>query len=203
LRQSACFFAVGHVERTLSSVSCQVAQLTRSSALSLTALDLSRDVLVRLLVNSATKGTASTENLLDRAGEFDRHRLLGISHGLGNGDDLVKLEITVVKNVLGLLSISAALLKSLDEERSSSGENGDSALSVLDSDLNLNLDALPLRGGLLNVFTDFLGRQTDRTALGGKDSSRGDFTTNNLKVNYRKDDKRLAILLHICSVGLF
>lgn len=183
MRQSACFFAVGHVERTLSSVSCQVAQLARSSALSLTAVDLSRDVLGALLIDSAADGDAGTEDLLDRAGEVDGHRLLGLSHGLGNGDNLLELEITVVSHILGLLSISAGLLKSLDEEGSSSGEDSDRALSVLDSDLNLNLDTSPLGGSLLNILTDFLGRETDRTALGGKDSRRGDFTTNYLQVN--------------------
>lgn len=183
LRQSACFFANGHVERILSSASFQVAKLTRSSALSLTANDLSRDVLGVLLIDSAADGDAGTEDFLDRAGELDGHRLLGISHGLSNGDDLVKLEITLVSHILGLLSVSAALLKCLNEEGSSRGEDGDGTLSVLNSDLNLNLDTSPLAGGLLNILTNFLGRETDRTALGGKDSRRGDFTTNYLQVN--------------------
>lgn len=157
--------------------------LNRSFALPFASVDLSSDLLGRLLVNSATDGNAGSEDLLDSAAHFPGHGLVGFSHGLGNLKDIIELQVTVVNNVLDLLPVSAELLEGLQDQRSSGWQDSDSALSVLDGNLNLDFDTFPLSGGLLNVFTDFLWRKTDGTALWSKSGSRSDFTSNDFHVN--------------------
>ena len=86
-------------------------------------------------------------------------------------------------NVLLLLSVSGAFLKSLDNERSGSWEYSDKALSVLDHHFNLNFDSSPICGCLLDVFTDLLGWHTEGTTLGSKNSCTSDFTTDYFQVD--------------------
>ena len=86
-------------------------------------------------------------------------------------------------DILLLLSVSGSFLEGLDDEGSSGGEHGDEALSVLDHHLDLNFDSSPVSGGLLNIFTNLLGGHTEGTALRGKGSSTGNFTSNDFEVN--------------------
>ena len=83
-------------------------------------------------------------------------------------------------NVLGLLSVSRRLLEGLEDEGTGGVHDTHFALLVLDLDLNLNLDTLPVLGGLLDIFTNLLGWHTDGGALGGKSGSGSNFSTNNL-----------------------
>ncbi len=135
----------------------------------LTRVDKGSDILGALSVNSCTQGDACAEHLLDSSLEIDSHAL-GAKF-LGNIDDVSKLEVAVVLHVLLLLSVTRSLLKSLNDQGSGSGENSDETLSVLDHHLDLDLDAAPVSGGLLDVFTDLLGGHTEGTALGSEGSS--------------------------------
>ena len=140
------------------------------------------DLLGSLSVNGAAERHASSEYLLHCSFEF-------YSHGLGSEllcdiNNVVHLEVAIVLDVLLLLSVSGAFLKSLDDERSSGGQHCNEALSVLNHHFNLNFDSSPVSGGLLDVFTDLLGGHTEGTALGGESGSTGDFSSYHFEVDY-------------------
>ena len=71
-------------------------------------------------------------------------------------------------DVLLLLAVSGRLLKGLDDEGGSGGNDGDGGLTVLDGELHGDAKTLPVAGGLGDIFTDLLGRETEGTNLGGK-----------------------------------
>ena len=147
-------------------------------AFNFTIVDLLLDVLGGLAINSAANGNACAKDFLDSSTELSS---VGLgAHFLGDFDDLIHSDFTVVDNVLGLLSVTCGLLECLQDKRASGVEDTDLALLVLDLDLDLNLDTLPLLGGLLDVFTDLLGGHTNGRALGGKGSSGSNFSTDNL-----------------------
>ena len=92
-------------------------------------------------------------------------------------ENLVSGEVTVMLDVLGLLSVSQGLLKLLDDERCGVGNELDSGLSVLDGQLGRNSNTFPVHGGLLDIFSDLLGGHTKRTDLGSKDGRSTNFTS--------------------------
>jgi hypothetical protein len=92
------------------------------------------DSLGRLAIDLAANTVGGTENLLDGTREVLGERL--VSHGAGDLDDLVKGNRLVVLDVLLLLAVTRRLLEGLDDERRSSGDNGDSSLTVLDGELD-------------------------------------------------------------------
>ena len=139
-----------------------------------------------LAIDSAADRHASAEDFLHGSLE-GRGVRLGAHLG-SDFKDLVELDLAVVDDVLGLLAVTWGFLEGLEHERGGSGQDRDEALSVLDHDFNENLDALPLHSSFLDVFTDFLGRETDGTALGGECSSCGDFAT---------DDFHIKVLLFV------
>jgi hypothetical protein len=147
----------------------------------LTGVDLLLDIAGVLAVNSAADGHAGAEDFLD--GTLEASGVALGAHLLGDLEDLVELDLAVVDNVLGLLAITWGFLEGLEHERSGGGEHGDKALSVLDHDLDVDLDSLPGKSGLLDIFTDLLGGETDGTALGGKGSSSGDLATDDFHIN--------------------
>lgn len=126
------------------------------------------DFLGALSVNSAAKGNTCSENFLNSAGELNSHTLG--SELLSDVNDIVHLEVTVVLDVLLLLSVSWTFLKSLDNKWGSGWEDSDETLSVLDHHFNLNFDSSPITGGLLDIFTDLLWWHTEGTTLGSEGS---------------------------------
>ena len=68
-------------------------------------------------------------------------------------------------DVLDLLPVPGGLLESLDDEGSGGGDHGALSLPVLNAELNSNFEALPVAGGLGDVVSNLLGRQTKRTDL--------------------------------------
>ena len=168
--------------------------------LDLTSIDKFADLLCALAVNSAAEGDASAEDFLDSAGELNSHGLC--SHFLSDIDNVVHLEVSVVLHVLLLLSVSGTFLESLDDERSSGGQNCNEALSVLDHHFNLNFDSSPVSGGLLDVFTDLLGRHTEGTTLGSEGSGTGDFTSNHFHVNCNEVSQKESSLPNFFSLSL-
>jgi hypothetical protein len=135
--------------------------------LHLAVVNLLLEVLGVLAVDGAADADAGAENLLDAAGHFLGHG--PGPHGPGNLDDVVETDVAAVLDVLDLLAVPLGLLERLDDERRGRGNDGDLGLSVLDSELNGDAEALPVLGRLLgNVLSDLLGRKTERTDLGGQ-----------------------------------
>lgn len=109
-----------------------------------------------LLVDGAANALASTKDLLNSRRKVLAERL--VAHGPGNLNDLVERNVAAVLNVLDLLAVTRGLLERLNDQRRSTGHNAHLSLTVLDSELNSNVQTLPLAGRLGNVFTNLLGR---------------------------------------------
>jgi len=56
-------------------------------------------------------------------------------------------------------------------------------LSVLDGELDSDLETLPLAGGLGDVLTDFLGREAEGTDLGGQGGGGTDFASDHAELD--------------------
>ena len=80
-------------------------------------------------------------------------------------------------DVLHLLAITWRLLQGLDDESGGRGNDVDGGLTVLDGQLDGDLEAFPVLGGLGDVVTDLLGGETEGTDLGGQGRGGGNFTT--------------------------
>ena len=80
-------------------------------------------------------------------------------------------------DVLDLLAITRRLLQGLDDEGSGRGNDVDGGLTVLDGELDSDLETFPVLGGLGDVVTDLLGGETEGTDLGGQGRGGSDFTT--------------------------
>ena len=78
----------------------------------------------------AASGESSSEDLQNGTLEVLGHGL--VSHGLGDGDDLVEWDGLGVLDVLLLLAVSRWLLEGLDDERRGGWDNRDGGLTVLD-----------------------------------------------------------------------
>jgi hypothetical protein len=147
-----------------------------------TGVDGLNDSLGRLAINLAANTVGGSENLLDGTREVLGERL--VSHGAGDLNDLVKGDRLVVLDVLLLLAITGRLLEGLDDQGGSSGDNRHSSLTVLDGELDSYAQAFPVTGSLGNVFSDLLGRETQRTNLGSKSRGGTDLTTSGAEVDH-------------------
>lgn len=148
--------------------------------INLTSVNGLNNVVRVLELDTAADRLGSTQDLLSDGGQSLTERLL--SHLSGDLEDLVKRNVTTVLDVLVLLSVSRRLLQGSDDERRGRWNNGGGGLSVLDSQLDSDLDTLEVLGGLGNVFTNLLWGQTERTDLWGKGGGSTDFTTNGSQV---------------------
>ena len=102
--------------------------------LNLAALDVVADGLGAPAVNLAAGRESSAQNLLHRALQILRHRL--VPHGARNVDDLIERDGLGVLDVLLLLAVSRGLLEGLDDERGGRGDDRDGGLTVLDGQAN-------------------------------------------------------------------
>ena len=98
--------------------------------LDLAVVDVVRDGLGAAAIDLAAGGESSSEDLENGTLEGLGHRLE--AHGAGNGDDLVKRNGLGVLDVLLLLAVPGGLLKGLDDEGRSGGNDGDGGLTVLE-----------------------------------------------------------------------
>ena len=83
--------------------------------------------------------------------------------------------------VLDLLPVTWRLLQCLDDQGGGRGNHLHAGLTVLDDEPNGDLEALPVPGGLHDVITNLLGRQTEGTNLGGQGGGGGHLTSNTPK----------------------
>ena len=141
-------------------------------------MDRLLNILGAFALDGAADRDGSAEDFQDGTLELSGEGLG--AHFPGDFNDLFHGDFAVVENVLGLLSVTSGFFESLEDQGTSTVLDADFALLVLDLDLNLYLDALPVLGGFLDVFTDLLRGHTDGRALGCEGSSRSDFTTDNL-----------------------
>merc|ERR1719188_1717667 len=135
-------------------------------ALVVTAVDVVDDVVGCTAIDGASDGLSGAQDLLHDSGQ-----LLGLGPGLhhpGGVDDVVHGDVAVVLDVLHLLPVPGGLLEGLDDEGSGGGHHRALGLPVLDTELNSDLETLPVSGGLGDVISNLLGRETKGTDLGGK-----------------------------------
>ena len=129
-----------------------------------------------ITVDGASDGLGGSEDLLHDAGEVLGHG--PGPHDAGRADDVIEGDVAVVLDVLHLLAITWRLLQGLDDEGGGRGNDVDGGLTVLDGQLDGDLEAFPVLGGLGDVVTDLLGGETEGTDLGGQGRGGGNFTTN-------------------------
>lgn len=106
-------------------------------------------------------------------------------------------------DVLLLLAVTGRLLEGLDDHGRGGGNNGNGSLTVLDGELDRHAETFlqrllalvprgilslyeatyPVTGSLGDIFADLLGRETERTNLGGEGSLSTDFTTSGPQVD--------------------
>lgn len=158
-----------------------IALKKKQHTVNLSVVDGRNDNLGGLAVDTASDTVSSAENLLYTTSKILGERLE--AHLAGNVDDLVKGDRLVVLDVLLLLAITRRLLESLDDQRGGSGNDGHGGLTVLDGELDSYAQALPVTSSLGDVFTDLLGRQTQRTDLGSEGGRGTNFTTGGAKVD--------------------
>merc|ERR1719215_2372188 len=115
-------------------------------ALDRSVIDTIDDVMGILSVDSAADGLGGAEDLLDAAGELAGHG--PGPHGAGSLVDVVHGDVAAVLDVLDFLPVPWGLLEGLDDEGSGGGHHRALGLPVLDTELNSDLETLPVSGGL-------------------------------------------------------
>merc|ERR1719348_1546421 len=127
------------------------------------------DVVRVLSVNSAADRLSCAEDLLHDSAELPGHG--PGPHDSCSGDDIIHGDVAAVLDVLDLLSVPWGFLEGLDNESSSTGDHRTLSLPVLDAELHGHLQTLPFLGGLGDVVTNLLWRQTKGTEFGSHFSS--------------------------------
>ena len=143
--------------------------------------DLSLQVARIFSVDRASDGRAGSEDFLDGTREG-----LGAgagSHLPGNIDNLVEGDVSIVLDVLGLLPVPGGLLQSADDQGGSRRNNIDDGITILDGELDRDLQSLPVLGGLGDIVSNLLWGKTERSNLRGKGRSSSDFTSDCSDVN--------------------
>lgn len=168
----------------------------------LASLDIVRDILGAAAINLAADGEGSSKDLKDNTLESLGHG--AVLHLAGNLDNVIEGDGLGVLDVLLLLAVTRRLLEGLDDQGRRGGNNRDRSLTVLDGELDSHTETLPVTSVLGNVFTDLLGRQTQRTNLGSERRLGADLTTSHTQVDdlhligielgsYRKRERLVAI----------
>ena len=96
----------------------------------------------------------------------------------------IKIELLRELTVLLLLPVTRRLLQSLDDQRWCRRHNWNSSLTILDCQLDGDLQTLPFLGSLGNIFTNLLGRlktdeETNQPPPNNHEKSRGKLTRPN------------------------
>lgn len=149
--------------------------------LNLAGLDVVGDALGGAAINLAASGEGSADDLKDGTLERLGHGL--VTHGAADLNDLVKRDGLGVLDVLLLLAVTRGLLEGLDDQGRSGGNDRDGGLTVLDGQADGDTETLPVTSGLGDIFTDLLGRKTERTDLGRKGGRGTDLTSGGTEVN--------------------
>ena len=106
-----------------------------------------------------------------------------MAHGAANLNDLVKRDGLGVLDVLLLFAVTRGLLEGLDDKGGGGGNDRDGSLTVLDGQADGDAETLPVASGLGDIFTDLLGRKTERTDLGRKGGRGTNLTSGGTEVD--------------------
>eukprot|EP00621_Florenciella_sp_RCC1693_P003698 CAMPEP_0182524758 /NCGR_PEP_ID=MMETSP1323-20130603/2010_1 /TAXON_ID=236787 /ORGANISM="Florenciella parvula, Strain RCC1693" /LENGTH=204 /DNA_ID=CAMNT_0024733377 /DNA_START=465 /DNA_END=1081 /DNA_ORIENTATION=- len=135
-----------------------------------------------LAVDGAAERAGGAKDLLDGALKLARHRAL--AHLARDVDHLIEGDVAIVLDVLDLLAVAHRLAEALHKEGRRRGDDLGGGLAVHDGELDGHVLALPVHGGLLDVLTDLLRGETERTDLRGKSRSGADLTTDGAEDEY-------------------
>ena len=114
-------------------------------------------------VNGATDRLGCSKNLLHAAGELTGHGAR--PHHSGSIDDIIHGDVTVVLDVLHFLPVPWGFLQGLDDESRSRRNDCNRGLSVLDLQLDGDLQTFPVTSCLSDVISNLLGGKTKGTDL--------------------------------------
>merc|ERR1719154_394443 len=101
------------------------------------------------------------------------------SHNTGDINYLVQCDISIMFDILDLLTIPGRLLEGSDNKGAGRGDNLDTGLSVLDDKFNGDLETFPVTSGLHDVISDLLWGQTQGTNFGSQGRCGCNLTSNN------------------------
>ena len=90
--------------------------ISRSRAFDLSFIDEGSDFLWGFSINGEAKRNTGSENLLAGTFEIPSHGLASLSHGLGNLDDIVEFDVSIVLDVLLGLSVSTSFFKGINKK---------------------------------------------------------------------------------------
>ena len=191
-------------------------------------VDVVDDVVWGTSIDGATDALSGSQDLLHGAGQLAGHA--AGAHRPGNGQDIVVGNVAAVLDVLDLLAVPWGLLQGLDDQRGSRGHHSDGSHTVLDAQLDGDLQTLPVTSGLGNVVSDLLGRlrrhgiqrwrldlgfvyahpvdrtyQTQWTDLGGQGGSGTDLTADATHVHCKEEQGRRleSLLMQVVVVNRF
>lgn len=91
--------------------------------------------------------------------------------------------------MLDLLAVTWGFLEGLDDQGGGRGHHLHAGLTVLDDELDGDLEALPVSSGLHDVVTDLLWGQTQGTDLGGQGGGGGHFSTHAPQAHWKLQEQ--------------
>jgi len=115
--------------------------------------DLFDEIVWVLVVDGAANRVSSSQKLTADTAQILSHG--SVFHDPGSTEHIVPGDVTVVRDVLDLLSVTWWLLEGLDEECRGTRHDGHGSLSILNGQLHGHLEALVLFGVLADVITNF------------------------------------------------
>ena len=86
-------------------------------------------------------------------------------------------------DVLNLLPVTWGLFQGLDDKSCGGGNHINFSLTILDGQPDGNFKTFPFLSGFGDVVTNFFGRQTQWTDLGGQSGSGSDFSSDSTKAD--------------------
>lgn len=121
----------------------------------LTRLNLSANVAGRGTLNAAAHRRAGTKNLTNSSGQILSQRT--VTNLAGNLNNLIKGKVTVMLNVLLLLTITWWLLQGLDDVTGSGRLDFEGGNTVANGKLDTDTETLIILGFLGNIILNLLG----------------------------------------------
>lgn len=109
--------------------------------------------------------------------------------------DIIHGDVAIVFNILDLLPVTWRFLQSLDDKSGSRWNHINLSLTILNGQLDGDFETFPVLGGLGDIITNLLGRQTQRTDFGSQSGSSCYFTTDGTKADdLEKEEKNEAMI---------
>jgi len=143
--------------------------------LELASSDLFDEIVWVLVVDGATNRVSSSQELT-----ADTAQVLGhgsVLHDPSSTEHIIPSNVTIVADVLDLLSVPRWLLQGLDQQSTGTWHNRHGSLTVLNGKLDGHFQALVVLGVLANVVTNLFGRETERADLWGQRGGWGNLAT--------------------------